>query len=79
MREEDIEIAPDFFEYFIHLSPLLDSDPTVYCISGWNDNGKAMHVKDPGLLSNMGLLIRIVALYRTDFFPGLGWMMTRTV
>ena len=27
--EEDLEIAPDFFEYFAALSPMLDSDPSL--------------------------------------------------
>jgi alpha-1,3-mannosyl-glycoprotein beta-1,2-N-acetylglucosaminyltransferase len=63
--EEDIEIAPDFFDYFSALAPVLDSDPKLYCVSAWNDNGLRDFVKDPE------------ALYRSDFFPGLGWMMTR--
>lgn len=46
---EDIEIAPDFFEYFIHTSPLLDIDSSIYCISAWNDNGKAGLVNDPSM------------------------------
>jgi alpha-1,3-mannosyl-glycoprotein beta-1,2-N-acetylglucosaminyltransferase len=65
--EEDIEIAPDFFDYFTALSPLMDKDKSIYCISCWNDNGQAAHVKDPNVL------------YRSDFFPGLGWMMSREI
>lgn len=30
--EEDLEIAPDFFEYFAATSPLLDSDPTLLTV-----------------------------------------------
>lgn len=63
--EEDIEIAPDFFDYFKALSPILDNDPSLMCVSAWNDNGMKQFVQDPE------------ALYRSDFFPGLGWMMTR--
>ncbi len=63
--EEDLEIAPDFFEYFAATSPLLDNDPTLLTISAWNDNGFASLVQDEQ------------QLYRSDFFPGLGWMMTR--
>ena len=33
--------------------------------SAWNDNGIKSLVKDPR------------ALYRSDFFPGLGWMLSR--
>ncbi|VDN21665.1 unnamed protein product [Gongylonema pulchrum] len=64
---DDLDIAPDFFEYFSATRRLLDIDKTLYCVSAWNDNGKA-HLID---LSQPELL------YRSDFFPGLGWMMTR--
>ncbi|OZC06520.1 GNT-I family protein [Onchocerca flexuosa] len=65
--EDDLDIAPDFFEYFSATRPLLDIDKTLYCVSAWNDNGKNYLIdrKQPELL------------YRSDFFPGLGWMMTK--
>ena len=63
--EEDLHIAPDFFTYFGAVAPLLDRDQTLLCASAYNDNGLKEHVKDA---------TRIV---RSDFFPGLGWMMTR--
>ena len=62
--EEDIDVASDFFSYMRATSPLLD-EPDIFCVSSWNDNGKKDLVKSP------------TALYRTDFFPGLGWMMSR--
>ncbi|EFO21682.2 hypothetical protein LOAG_06805 [Loa loa] len=67
ITEDDLDIAPDFFEYFSATRPLLDADKTLYCVSAWNDNGKAYLIdkKQPELL------------YRSDFFPGLGWMMTK--
>jgi len=65
--EEDLEIAPDFFEMFGALHHLLDTDPSLLAISAWNDNGQEKHVQDPQ------------ALYRADFFPGLGWMTTRAI
>lgn len=63
---DDLDIAPDFFEYFLGTYWLLKRDPTLWCVSAWNDNGKAGLVDEahPELL------------YRTDFFPGLGWMLT---
>jgi len=66
--EEDLEIAPDFFDYFAATAPLLD-DPNenLLAVSAWNDNGQTGHVSDAQ------------ALYRSDFFSGLGWMMTRTI
>ena len=60
-----LQVAPDFFEYFQALYPLLQGDPSLWCVSAWNDNGREGYV-DPG---------QAAQLYRTDFFPGLGWMM----
>ncbi|ESO10940.1 hypothetical protein HELRODRAFT_72024 [Helobdella robusta] len=65
--EDDLEISPDFFEYLIATKPLLEKDPTLYCVSAWNDNGvkAATNVK------------RYDLILRTDFFPGLGWLMLK--
>jgi len=63
--EDDIDIAVDFFEYFTATAQLLDNDPTLYCVSAWNDNGKKEYVRDRS------------RLYRSDWMPGYGWMMTR--
>ncbi|XP_071389985.1 alpha-1,3-mannosyl-glycoprotein 2-beta-N-acetylglucosaminyltransferase b [Centroberyx affinis] len=65
--EDDLEVAPDFFEYFRALYPILRDDPTLWCVSAWNDNGRDALV-DPG---------KAELLYRTDFFPGLGWMLLK--
>lgn len=60
-------MAPDFFEYFRALYPVLRADPSLWCVSAWNDNGRDALV-DPG---------KAELLYRTDFFPGLGWMLLK--
>ncbi|XP_033209026.1 alpha-1,3-mannosyl-glycoprotein 2-beta-N-acetylglucosaminyltransferase [Belonocnema kinseyi] len=65
--EDDLDIAPDFFEYFLGTYPLLVSDKSLWCVSAWNDNGKS------GLVDEHAHNL----LYRTDFFPGLGWMLKR--
>jgi alpha-1,3-mannosyl-glycoprotein beta-1,2-N-acetylglucosaminyltransferase len=65
--EDDLDIAPDFYEYFLAGEKLLNEDPSLWCITAWNDNGKASQVSDP------------TRLYRTDFFGGLGWMMHRSL
>ncbi|KAM7538020.1 hypothetical protein Aperf_G00000072861 [Anoplocephala perfoliata] len=65
--EDDLDIAPDFFVYFYSLAPLLLEDKSLFCISAWNDNGKATLIDTS----------RNDLLYRSDFFPGLGWMLTR--
>lgn len=67
--QDDLEVSPDFFEYFLGTHNLLMKDSSLWCISAWNDNGKEALIDSahPELL------------YRTDFFPGLGWMLTRTL
>ncbi|XP_069490920.1 alpha-1,3-mannosyl-glycoprotein 2-beta-N-acetylglucosaminyltransferase isoform X2 [Ambystoma mexicanum] len=63
--EDDLEVAPDFFEYFGATFPLLRDDSSLWCVSAWNDNGKEQMVDNQ----------HPEALYRTDFFPGLGWLL----
>eukprot|EP00096_Caligus_rogercresseyi_P012060 TRINITY_DN4945_c0_g1_i1.p1 TRINITY_DN4945_c0_g1~~TRINITY_DN4945_c0_g1_i1.p1 ORF type:complete len:440 (-),score=93.96 TRINITY_DN4945_c0_g1_i1:726-2045(-) len=65
--EDDLEISPDFYEYFEATLPILRQDPSLWCVSAWNDNGKERMIdkKQPELL------------HRTDFFGGLGWMITK--
>jgi alpha-1,3-mannosyl-glycoprotein beta-1,2-N-acetylglucosaminyltransferase len=63
--EEDLHISPDFFDYFRALAPVLDKDATLLAISAFNDNGYSDKVHDG------------TRLFRSDFFPGLGWLMTR--
>jgi len=66
--EDDLEVAPDFYEYFAATLPILRSDASLWCVSAWNDNGKSGLI-DEEKAADM--------LYRTDFFPGLGWMITK--
>ncbi|PAA77086.1 hypothetical protein BOX15_Mlig021423g3 [Macrostomum lignano] len=66
LMEDDLLIAPDFYQYFSSLRRALDSDESIFCVSAWNDNGQiGLVTEDPQLL------------HRTDFFPGLGWMINR--
>jgi len=67
--EDDLDIAPDFFDYFLATRPLLDEDHSLFCVSAWNDNGKS------GLIDEKAIDL----LYRTDFFSGLGWLLTRKI
>lgn len=64
--EDDMEIAVDFFDYFEAAATLLEKDKTIMAVSSWNDNGQKQFVHDPSIL------------YRSDFFPGLGWMLTKS-
>ncbi|XP_046681955.1 alpha-1,3-mannosyl-glycoprotein 2-beta-N-acetylglucosaminyltransferase-like [Homalodisca vitripennis] len=67
--EDDLDVSPDIYEYFLGTLPLLQADPTLWCVSAWNDNGK------------IGLVDKTAhdTIYRTDFFPGLGWMLTKSL
>ncbi|KAL3781481.1 hypothetical protein HJC23_009150 [Cyclotella cryptica] len=63
--EEDIEISRDFFSLMNATADILDKDDTLLAVSAYNDNGNENHVRDHK------------RLVRSDFFPGLGWMMNR--
>ncbi|KAI3435729.1 hypothetical protein D9Q98_001787 [Chlorella vulgaris] len=64
--EDDMLFSPDFLLYFRATAPLLDADPTLWCVSSWNDNGFAASHE-----------WNVSRLLRTSYFPGLGWMMKR--
>ncbi|UJR35766.1 hypothetical protein I4U23_028514 [Adineta vaga] len=68
ITEDDLEVSPDFLDYFQVLYSLFKHDKTIWCISAWNDNGI-----DQKIDRNASLL------HRSDFFPGLGWLLTRSV
>ena len=63
--EDDMLFSPDFLVFFKQTAHLLARDESLWCISTWNDNGLASHARDP------------LRLFRTSYFPGLGWMMRR--
>ena len=46
---------------------MVDEDESLLCASAWNDNGSAALAKDKK------------RLFRSDFFPGLGWMMSEHI
>ncbi|KAL3157358.1 hypothetical protein ABBQ32_011839 [Trebouxia sp. C0010 RCD-2024] len=63
--EDDMLFSPDFLQFFEATAVLLDHDPTLWCVSTWNDNGLKSYDWDA------------VRMLRTSYFPGLGWMMRR--
>ena len=63
VMEDDLDAGADFFGYFEATAAVLDADPGILAASAWNDNGMAGFVADPR------------ALVKSEFFPGLGWML----
>lgn len=63
--EEDLLFSPDFLALFRSTAGLLDKDPSLWCISAWNDFGFKGTAVDP------------CRLHRTTYFPGLGFLLTR--
>ncbi|KAG7159970.1 O-linked-mannose beta-1-2-N-acetylglucosaminyltransferase 1-like 25 [Homarus americanus] len=63
--EEDLLVSPDFFSYFNQTSWLLEADPSIFCISAWNDLGALHTATHPS------------RLYRVETHAGYGWMLTR--
>ncbi|KAB7507424.1 Protein O-linked-mannose beta-1,2-N-acetylglucosaminyltransferase 1 [Armadillidium nasatum] len=63
--EEDLDVSPDFFSYFSQTLRLLEEDPSIFCVSAWNDQGYEHTSADPSLL------------YRVETMPGLGWILKR--
>jgi len=67
LLEEDLDVSPDFFSYFSQLVRVLDTDPSLYCVSAWNDQGYEHTSGDP------------TKVYRVETMPGLGWMLRRSL
>lgn len=66
--EDDMIFSKDFLEYFASTVYLLNDDKNkLFCISSWNDYGQNF------LNHNEKLL------YRTDYFPGLGWLLKKSL
>ena len=66
--EEDIDIAPDTLAYFRAMWRVMQRDASIWVASAWNDNGAAPLATPER-----------AAVHRSDFFPGLGWLLTRTL
>jgi hypothetical protein len=65
IAEDDMLFAPDFMDYFVTLSPLLESDRTLWTISAFHDNGFAGRVFDD------------TRVLRTEWTVGFGWLLRR--
>ena len=80
---DDLDVSPDFLDYFQALYPLLKYDKTIWCISAWNDNGIDQKIdRRAGMWKKENhecIFLCQDLLHRSDFFPGLGWLLTKTV
>jgi len=65
--EDDLSVSPDFFVYFNWALDLFKMDPTLYCVSAWNDHGMNHAVGGDTVVN------------RVEGMPGLGWAMSRSI
>ena len=65
IMEEDVISSSDFVEFLLSSANLLESDPTLVCVSGFNNQGH------PRLARNKYKLLR------TDLSPTLGFMLAQ--
>lgn len=64
--EEDLDVSRDVMLYFNQTLEVLQREPSLYCVSAWNDQGyEHSSGHDPSLV------------YRIETMPGLGWMLSR--
>ncbi len=66
--EDDLLVSRDFLRFFWEVAWLIERDPSLWCASAWNDQGFSHTISGD-----------VAALRRTDYFPGLGWMITAAV
>ena len=66
--EDDMYFSPDLMGFMLAGYAVLRHDPSLWCVSAWNDNGFS------GLANSSEAPKRML---RTGFFPGLGWLLTR--
>ena len=71
LLEDDLDVSPDFFDYFSQTGPLLHPfHPTarkLYCVSAWNDHGFDHLDLDP------------TRVFRNDWYPGLAVLFHRSM
>ncbi|XP_064103199.1 protein O-linked-mannose beta-1,2-N-acetylglucosaminyltransferase 1-like isoform X2 [Macrobrachium nipponense] len=67
IMEDDLVLSPDFYSYMQQTGWLLEHDPTLYCVSGFN------HLSYPHTSFDS------TRLYRVDSYPSYGWMTSRAV
>lgn len=63
--EEDLDVSEDFFSFFSQCIELFEKDPSIYCLSAWNDLGYEETSSN------------VYELMRVETMPGLGWVLSR--
>ncbi|XP_042885982.1 protein O-linked-mannose beta-1,2-N-acetylglucosaminyltransferase 1-like isoform X2 [Penaeus japonicus] len=63
--EDDLLLAPDALSFFHQSAWLLDRDPTLFCVNGFNSNSLPGMALDPS------------KMLRSESFPMYGWMVRR--
>ena len=63
--EDDLLFAPDLMEWFLFGWSAMRADASLWCVSAWHDNGLSGLVREPK------------KVLRTEYFPGLGWLLSR--
>ena len=73
LLEDDLLVAPDFFDYFSQVGPLLHpNNPAsagLFCVSAWNDHA----------FGGGNLVFDESEVMRTNWYPGLGVMFHKSV
>ena len=69
------QVAHDFLQLFEATGWLLEHEPSVWCVSAWNDNGYHSNF----VASSPDRPAALKRLLRTGYFPGLGWMIRKEV
>ncbi|KAF2073299.1 hypothetical protein CYY_005398 [Polysphondylium violaceum] len=72
--EDDLILSPDALKYFDILSNLMDVDPSIFCISAWNDN--AFKFQDDLMKTFQDSRF---TFYRQDHFGGLGFLLSHQI
>ncbi len=65
--EDDLIVSEDALVFFRHGAELMQRDASVFCVSGYNDNGFSSNTADAS------------AVLRGQHFMALGWMTSRDV
>ena len=72
LLEEDLVVSASFHAFLTRARATYLADPTLFCVSLWSDLPPP-----PAHTPRRRLLTLAAAARRTDFFPGLGWMVSR--